>query len=97
MDSCLKTIPNQRHRCSTCCLSRRRFLGQAAAGAAALSLGGLGVPRSWAQSDLNEFIELSTFRPKPRVRVQAAVIRWKPPYWLGWPGTAYDLEGHRKE
>ena len=26
-----------------------------------------------------------------------AVARLKPPYWLGWPGTSYDLEGHRKQ
>ncbi len=96
MDSCHQANRKARHGCPACGLSRRRFLGQAAAGAAALSLSGLGLQRSWAESDLNEFIELSSFRPQPRVRIQAAVVRLKPPYWLGWPGTAYDLEGHRK-
>jgi len=44
---------------------------------------------------LGEYVDLADFRPRPSVRVVSAVVRHKPPYWLGWPGTAYDLEGHR--
>jgi hypothetical protein len=25
----------------------------------------------------------------------SVVAREKPPYWLGWPGTAYNVEGER--
>jgi hypothetical protein len=25
----------------------------------------------------------------------SVIVREKPPYWLGWPGTAYDVEGER--
>ena len=25
----------------------------------------------------------------------SVIVRQKPPYWLGWPGTAYDVEGER--
>ena len=46
---------------------------------------------------LGEYIDLAGLRPKPKVRMLAAVIRLKPPYWLGWPGTSYDLEKHRSE
>ena len=27
----------------------------------------------------------------------SAVVRQKPPYWLGWPGASYDLAGKDKE
>lgn len=45
----------------------------------------------------SEYIDPASLRPKPRVRVAAAIFRMPPPYWLGWPGTAYDLESHQKE
>jgi hypothetical protein len=38
-----------------------------------------------------------SLRPQPDVRIGVAILREPPPYWLGWPGTTYDLEGHRKE
>jgi len=47
--------------------------------------------------ELGEYVELAALRPKPAVRILGAVVRATPPYWLGWPGTAYDLEGHREE
>lgn len=40
-------------------------------------------------------IDLASFRPRPQVRIANVVARQKPPYWLGWPGTAYDVEGER--
>jgi len=83
------------HACSCCPLSRRGFLAAStllAAGtlAASTSLAG-------AAADLSEYIDLAEFRPRPKVRVRHAVLRQKPPYWLGWPGTAYDVEGRRQE
>jgi hypothetical protein len=51
--------------------------------------------RLWAAEE--EPIDPASLRPSPRVRVAAAILRLPPPYWLGWPGTAYDLEGHQKE
>jgi hypothetical protein len=47
--------------------------------------------------DLGEPIDLNSLRPAPKVRIKGAIVREPPPYWLGWPGTSYDLEGHRKE
>lgn len=78
------------------CLSRRQFLRTAAAGALGLGLGGSA--RLWAAPrDLAETIPVQTLRPRPRVRIAGAVVRYPPPYWLGWPGTSYDVEGKRQE
>lgn len=78
-------------------MSRRRFL--ATVSAAALGAVVLGLERRGviAAEDLGEYVDLASLRPRPRVRIRSAVVRLKPPYWLGWPGTSYDLEGHRKE
>ena len=78
-------------------MSRRRFLtavSSAAVGALILGLERRGV---LAAEDLGGYIDLASLRPKPTVRIKSVVARVKPPYWLGWPGTSYDLEGHRKE
>ncbi len=50
-----------------------------------------------SESELRQPIDINSFRPKPKVRIIGVVIREKPPYWLGWPGSSYDVEGHRKE
>ena len=86
----------QASKCVGCGMSRRCFL---AASAAALAAPLVGMPRAWAAEgdNLGEYIDLASLRPKPKVRILSGVIRLKPPYWLGWPGTSYDVEGHRKE
>ncbi len=82
--------------CSGCLMSRRCFLGAmsvaAAAGPAVSTVAAAPEP-----GKLSEHVDLSEFRPKPEVVVYGAVVRQAPPYWLGWPGTAYDVEGRRKE
>jgi hypothetical protein len=87
----------QGKKCDCCSMSRRCFLaavGTAAAGAALVTAGGR---TAFAAGDLNEHIDIASFRPRPKVRIKSVVARVHPPYWLGWPGTSYDLEGHRKE
>ncbi len=79
--------------CNCCGMSRRCFLASSAAAASAPLVG---AAASGAE-DLGEYIDLESFRPKPKVRIMSCVIRLKPPYWLGWPGTAYDVEGFRKK
>jgi len=77
-------------------MSRRCFLtaaGKAAVAASAVAAAG----GAAAEGDLGEYIDIASLRPRPKVRIMSAVLRLKPPYWLGWPGTSYDLEGHRKE
>jgi hypothetical protein len=88
--------------CNCCNLSRRCFLstslGAAAAAAAPLAAAAAPAPIITATpEDLAKPIDLKSLRPHPKVRVVAATARLKPPYWLGWPGTSYDLEGHRKQ
>jgi len=81
--------------CSSCSMSRRCFLASSATAAVGASLAmGAGAPAA-AESDLGEYIDLASLRPRPKVRIKTCVVRQKPPYWLGWPGTAYDLEGQR--
>lgn len=81
--------------CGCCSMSRRRFLGTMAAGAAAVAAGcsRLGAPLE--KASVGETIDLASLRPQPRVRIMGAVVREKPPYWLGWPGTSYKLEPER--
>jgi hypothetical protein len=68
----------------------------AGAGAAGAALASVGLAAA-AEGDLKEYIDIASFRPKPKVLIKSVVARVHPPYWLGWPGTSYDLEGHRKE
>jgi len=83
------------HPCSCCSMSRRSFLGAAAACTAALTTGCANLESLHTTPKAHEEIDLASFRPRPKVRVMTAIAREKPPYWLGWPGTAYDVEGER--
>lgn len=87
------------HDCHRCCLSRRhciKLLSMSALGAgmAGSLLESVAAERSGpAKSD---FIDPANLRPRPEVRVAAAFFELPRPYWLGWPGTTYDLDGHEK-
>jgi len=83
------------HACSCCSMSRRSFLGAAAACTAALTTGCASLESLHTTPKVHEEIELASFRPRPQVRVMSVIARQKPPYWLGWPGTAYNVEGER--
>jgi len=87
------------HSCTACCgcsLSRRRFLATGSAAAAALALPR--VVRAAAEGVADEGpVEAASLRPRPEVRVLAAIVRIPPPYWLGWPGTSYDLPRFERE
>lgn len=78
--------------CSCCPFSRRCFLGMSLAAVAAPAVAAYAreAPRP------NDYIDIASFRPRPRVQLRVAVVRKSPPYWLGWPGTSYDVEGERK-
>jgi len=78
--------------CSCCGMSRRCFLG-----AAGSSLSALALTQASQNKGLGEYIDVTSFRPKPKVRIMSAVVRQKQPYWLGWPGASYDVEGKDKE
>jgi len=83
------------HPCSCCSLSRRSFLGTAAACTAALATGCASLESLHTTPKSNDEIDLTSFRPRPKVRVMSVVARQKTPYWLGWPGTAYPVESER--
>jgi len=83
------------HACSCCSMSRRSFLGAAAACTAALTTGCASLESLHTTPKAHEEIDLASFRPRPQVRVMSVIARQKPPYWLGWPGTAYNVEGER--
>jgi len=80
-----------------CPMSRRRFLAKMSSAAVGALVFGATRRSLFAADDLGEYIDLASFRPRPVVRIRSAVVRFAPPYWLGWPGTSYDLEGHRRE
>ncbi len=43
------------------------------------------------------FVDPKRLRPQPKVRLEAAILQQPRPYWLGWPGTTYDLDARQKE
>jgi hypothetical protein len=81
--------------CSCCSISRRSFLGTVTACTAAVTGGRASLASLYAASQSKEAIDIASLRPRPKVRVLSVVARQKPPYWLGWPGTSYDVEGER--
>jgi len=90
-------LPYLPHRgCSCCTVSRRCFVASSVAAFATMPL--VAVPAEEpAGEKLDEPIDLKSLRPAPKVRIREVLIRRETPYWLGWPGTSYDLEGHRRE
>lgn len=85
------------HRCN-CCMTRRQCIkfisGAVATGVVCEGIGRHADALSVAPTDR---IDVASLRPKPSVRIAAAILRQPTPYWLGWPGTTFDLERHTKE
>jgi hypothetical protein len=70
-------------------MDRRRFLANATKAACGLGLAFAGLPEVFASEEVR--------RPRPEVTVRAVFVRPPGKYWLGWPGTSYDVEGHRRD
>ncbi|HOC54785.1 MAG TPA: hypothetical protein PKI20_04090 [Verrucomicrobiota bacterium] len=84
------------HQCSGC-LSRRHCLQLITTAAAGLAFSGELFPAlAKARKPDPGFIDPAKLRPHPKVRVEAAILQQPRPYWLGWPGTTYDLDQHQK-
>ncbi len=86
--------------CSHCCMSRRqcmKFLSASALGAGVLApvLDVAGEEK--AKPARTDFIDAAKLRPCPDVRIAASFLEMPRPYWLGWPGTTYNLDKHQKE
>ena len=84
------------HQCSGC-LSRRHCLQIITTTAAGLAFSGEFFPAlAKARKADPDFVDPAKLRPNPKVRVDAAILQQPRPYWLGWPGTTYDLDRHQK-
>ncbi len=85
------------HQCSGC-LSRRRCLQIITTAAAGLTFSG-GIIPALAKSRTADpdFVDPAKLRPQPKVRLEAAILQQPRPYWLGWPGTTYQLDQRQKE
>jgi hypothetical protein len=82
------------HDCN-CCLTRRQCLQFI--GTAALTTGLVGKALEPASGLVKpaapeDYVPVETLRPKPSVRITMAILQMPRPYWLGWPGTTYDLD-----
>jgi hypothetical protein len=84
---------SETHSCA-CCMTRRQCLQYLSAATIAA---GIGVPEKSAAVAQSDVIDVSTLRPKPRVSVAATLLRLPRPYWLGWPGTTFDIDRHSRE
>lgn len=88
------------HCCS--CMSRRKCIGLLSTAAMGLSVGAPGLSvgenmRRKMQKMSPDYVDVTKLRPNPRVKVTYAVLEQPRPYWLGWPGTTYDLDAHERE
>ncbi len=85
------------HQCSSC-LSRRRCLQIVTTAAAGLAFSGELFPALAKSRKADpDFVDPTRLRPRPKVRMDAAILEQPRPYWLGWPGTTYNLDQRQKE
>ncbi|MGC8669392.1 MAG: hypothetical protein ACP5VE_14900 [Chthonomonadales bacterium] len=86
------------HSCCTC-LSRRECLTLLSSAASVPGLAAKALSEQTSQRiyEPGGPIDPAGLRPKPRVHIMAAILEMPRPYWLGWPGTAYDLDARQKE
>lgn len=89
--------PPVAHRCHGC-LSRRRCLQIISAAAAGIGLtGGIAPVLGQVRRPDPGFVDPAGLRPCPKVSIHSAILEMPRPYWLGWPGTTYDLDARQKE
>jgi len=85
------------HQCHGC-ISRRRCLQIISTAAAGLTFSGeLCTAFAKPRKPAPDFIDPAKLRPNPQTRLDAAILQMPRPYWLGWPGTTYDLDKAQKE
>ncbi|MBN1421234.1 MAG: hypothetical protein JXP34_20845 [Planctomycetes bacterium] len=73
-------------------LDRREFLCSLGGTAAAAGLGGAA-----AAADAQAPAATPAPKDRPVPLIRAVYLRPRGPYWLGWPGTAFDIEGHCRD
>lgn len=88
------------HDCSHCGINRRQcmeLLSMSALGLGAMATATVAAAENRAEVSTADVIDAKKLRPAPEVRMAAAFLEQPRPYWLGWPGTTYDLDAHEKE
>lgn len=88
------------HDCTQCGMNRRQcleLLSMSAVGLGAMTAVSYGAAQEQTEVRPNDFVDPTALRPKPEVRVAATFFEQPRPYWLGWPGTTYDLDAHQKQ
>jgi hypothetical protein len=85
------------HRCSGC-LSRRHCLKIISTAAAGLTFSADFFPAlAKPRKPDPDYVDPTKLRPNPKVRLESLIVQQPRPYWLGWPGTTYDLDGYQKQ
>ncbi len=85
------------HQCCGC-LSRRHCLKIITTAAAGLAFSGEFFPALAKSRKADpDFVDPARLRPHPKVRVDAVILQQPRPYWLGWPGTTYNLDLRQQE
>jgi hypothetical protein len=88
------------HQNCNCCLSRRqclRLLSMSALGAGVMSPVIEAVAKTRSQAVNPDFVDPASLRPNPEVRLAGVILELPRPYWLGWPGTTYELDKRQQE
>lgn len=85
------------HACCGC-LSRRQCLKLISTAAAGLAFSGELFPALARSRKADpDYVDPTRLRPRPRICLDAAILQQPRPYWLGWPGTTYNLDQRQKE
>ena len=87
------------HDCR-CCVSRRdclKFLSVSAVGASVMAPAVRVFGADSAAPSAGDYVDPAGLRPHPDVTISAAFLEMPRPYWLGWPGTTYDLPQRQQE
>ncbi len=87
------------HDCR-CCLSRRdclKFLSLSAVGAGVAGPVAHVLHGAGAAPSPTDFVDVANLRPQPKIKIAATFLELPRPYWLGWPGTTYNLDQHEQE
>ena len=90
---------NATHHCCHC-VSRRdciKTLSLSALGATMFSSTLRVFAKATPSAASEEIIDPTRLRPHPDVRIAATFLGLPRPYWLGWPGTTYDLVKHEQD
>ena len=77
------------------CMSRRQCVSMLSVAALGLIMGK--PSRYIPQLTSTDYVDVTKLRPRPKVRIVSAILEYPRPYWLGWPGTTYDLDAHQNE